>query len=199
MEEFLSYLQVDGEVARSKFRWLAEESMHAPLPWGWTAHRHPDTMETYYHHRPTQSSHYSHPLDGVCKEAIASMQSSTQRQRDAAEQREQLRLEADSWLAAQDSLALVQRTLATTGAMEEEAMALGNTASQLKKAIKAAKDKVRAATLYSDTALQQSFHCARNPKFSLYSNPRRVGGTSSSAVHTMAASSKHQRARVLPL
>ena len=78
--------------------------MTAPLPWGWTAHRHPDTMEAYYHHRPTQTSHYEHPLDAVCRKSMHRMQSTLQQQENAKKRREELRLEANAWMATQDCL-----------------------------------------------------------------------------------------------
>ena len=55
VNDYLSYLKIDGTLSRGKLRWLAEEAMHAPLPYGWTAHRHPDTLEPYYYHRDRKS------------------------------------------------------------------------------------------------------------------------------------------------
>jgi hypothetical protein len=88
--------------------------MHAPLPWGWTAHRHPDTMETYYHHRPTQTSHYQHPIDSICREELRALTSVMSTQRDGAAKLASLRAEMEAWCVLLSSLRAAAAAAART-------------------------------------------------------------------------------------
>ena len=85
VDDYLTYLKIDGGTSRRQLRWLAEEAMHAPLPFGWTAHRHPDTLEPYYYNRcadpPTSS--YEHPIDDLCRFSAASLTNAIKKKEDA--------------------------------------------------------------------------------------------------------------------
>jgi hypothetical protein len=141
VDDYLTYLKIDGSASRVQLRWLAEEAMHAPLPYGWTAHRHPDTLEPYYYHRPTQTSSYEHPVDDLCRVTAQNLTNALMKQRNAHGVVASVRAELEARDRAIDAVekALDAKKLKERAAHEHEAMEL--LVLQVTKSVKAAKGK----------------------------------------------------------
>ena len=163
VNDYLSYLKIDGTLSRGKLRWLAEEAMHAPLPYGWTAHRHPDTLEPYYYHRPTQQSSYEHPIDEVCRVTARRLVDSLAKQRDAHGKVAAVRAELEARDRAIDAVekAVLAKKLMERAVQEMEAMELLK--QQVAKSAKVAKGKQakEEAQLMLDQAEEQALESKR--------------------------------------
>ena len=152
VDDYLTYLRIDGPVSRVQLRWLAEEAMHAPLPYGWTAHRHPDTLETYFYKRPTELgeegiSRYEHPIDAECRKLAQTLTEDLKHQGNAKKTVDAIRKELEAYDTAIEAVKAADESKRVLRRAEHEVEALEIAAGLLRKEAKQAQGKAAKTAL----------------------------------------------------